>query len=285
MLYNYDQLVIPSFVLYIDNFLCNEGQAYTNTGSPLYPVMSSKYGLQYNIYSAPFRPWVSDSSVSGAYIPSGAYNGNTFLSRASGLKINFDNGQILVTGTLAQLTGLTGNYSVKDYSIRYTSESEDDILFNNKYTFIPKYSVNHPITGIAGNIVTLPAIFIKYEQGTSDSVQFGEGIVNTASSFRCIIVSDNEALLDNILGRIRDKTRKNFPIFNQSQLPYDYYGDLKSGNYNYLSLANNKIGYSYIASAKSAKFPETINLDIGRNLFGGWIDIETETYRNPDAII
>lgn len=279
MIPNFDQLIIPSFVLYVDNFLSVEGQAFTVTGGGLYPTIDPVKSPQFNIYSAPFRPWIADSSVSGAYIPSGIYNGNTFLSRTSGLNIDFQNGRIITSGISAPQ--LTGSYSVKDYSILYTSDTEEEILFNNKYSFVPKYNFNQPQAGITGNEITLPAIFVKYEEGENLSVELGEGLINTNSTFRCIVLADNEAILDNILGRIRDKTRKNFAIFRQSDLPYDYFGDLKNGNYNYINLVNNKVGYAYISSAKSAKFPETINLDIGRDIFGGYVDIITETYRNP----
>lgn len=282
MLYNFDQVLIPSFILWVDNFLCNEGQAYTNTGGPLYSVVNSLKGLQTNFYSSPFRPWVADSSVSGAYIPSGAYFQNTFIPRGtSGFGIDFQNGQVFMN---SQVSGLTGSYSVKDYCIKYTSLPEENLLFNTQYNFIPRYTFNQPTTGLTDNDVTLPVIFVKYDEGIQDAVQLGEGIVNTLSTFRCIILSEDAGLMENILGRIRDKNRSYFSVFNPSQLPFNYMGDIKNGNYNYLNLVNDQIGYSYVSSARSAKFPEIINLDIGRNVFGGYVDLTIETYRNPDAI-
>lgn len=275
----FDTTIVPSFTLWVDNLLGSQGQAFINNSGQLYPATDKRVG-DYFIYASPFRSWVSDSSVSGAQIPSGVYNNGTFIPRSSGLIIDFQNGRIL---SKQQYSNLTASYSFKELSVKYTSESEENILFNNTLKLQAQYN-NGPVTGINSATLTIPIVLIKYEPGTDEAFAFGNELKNTQNSFRCIIISDDEALLDGAMGILRDQTERIVALADPGQLPYTYYGDLKSGYYNYNDIINNKIGYFYIKSVGTQKFSEEVNVMISQNLWAGFADFEIETYRSRNGI-
>ena len=57
----YDNVVMSSFLLWLDHTLLSKGKAFTNTSSFFYDVNSLYNG--YNTYGSPFRQFVADESI------------------------------------------------------------------------------------------------------------------------------------------------------------------------------------------------------------------------------
>lgn len=278
---SFDDIIVPSFTLFIDNVLTSIGQGYTNNSGFFYPATDKRIA-NFNIYASPFRSFVADSSVAGATIPSGVYdNNNNFLTRNSGIIFDFQNGRVFTTGNYP---ALSGNYAFKDFTVKYTNQSEENIIFNDVYKLQPQYNTA-PNTGIDGDVTTVPVVFIKYEPGTDVPYTFGAEFRDNQASFRCVLLSDNSSLLDSAMGLLRDQTEKIVAISSPANLPYTYYGDLKSGYYNYNNVINNQTGYFFIKSVNTLKFTEAVNILIGRNLWGGFADFQVSTYRNRNQIL
>ena len=60
----FDNLLLSSLVLYYDNKILDKGTAYTNVTSQFYATSGDVNGLY--AYAAPFKPFVSDDSITNA---------------------------------------------------------------------------------------------------------------------------------------------------------------------------------------------------------------------------
>ena len=113
--------LMSSFYLWLDHELASVGQGFQVTSGRLYPVQDSNYG-GYNVYSSPFRQWITDSSVSGAVVPSGVYFNGTFIPKGSGVTINYNKGEVLLNTGLGRPNTITAQYAKKDFNIYYTDD-------------------------------------------------------------------------------------------------------------------------------------------------------------------
>ena len=128
----FDNKVMSSFFLWFDNKLLTKGEAYENTNGLFYSTSDEYYG--YQTYSSSYSQFVSDASIAGATIPVQLSVGGSPISVGSnGLyDINYLNGKAYFSAS--QTSTVSGNFSIKDFNIYLTNETEDQILFETKYT-------------------------------------------------------------------------------------------------------------------------------------------------------
>ena len=148
-----------SFFLWFDNFLLTKGEAFSNKTGEFFYYDDSRLDSTYKAYGSPFKQWVTDSSVTGATIPSGVYIGGNFSGRNDGVVLDFENGRGLISGSDTDLT-VTGEFSVKDFNVYITNDTEEDLVVENKYT------VNSRLPSAAYDYIqpyddVVPAIFIS----------------------------------------------------------------------------------------------------------------------------
>ena len=93
-----------SFFLWFDNFLLTKGEAFSNKTGEFFYYDDTRLDSTYKAYGSPFKQWVTDSSVTGATVPSGVYIGGDFSGRNNGVVIDFENGRALVSGSDEDLT-------------------------------------------------------------------------------------------------------------------------------------------------------------------------------------
>ena len=263
-------------MLWFDNKLLTKGEAFTNHSSLFYPTASHLSG---SFYSSPFRQFVSDYSVSGAIIPSGVYADTVFTSRGtSGLKIDFNNGRVIFNNGITPAV-VSGDYAIKDFNVYYTNEPEEQILFQTKYHLRPK--TFEALSGLEEGDKTFPSIFIKYNEGTNKPVAFG-GMDSSNVEFQTIVLADSNYGLEGVCSIFRDTARSNFGLFSGSQFPYDYYGDFKSGLFNYNDLINSgPCNGMYIHEVSVSKLSEKVNTDVNVKCFAAIIDFKLQIYRYP----
>ena len=275
----FDNKLVASFLLFIDNKILSKGNAYTNVSTRFYPSETKTLGL--TTFNAPYRQIVADTSISGANILSGIYVNNVFLNRGtSGLMLDFNNGRAIFTGSPSYST-ISGSYAIKDFNIYYTTDAEEHLLFETKFELKPK--VSQTITGLMEPSKSYPAVYIKYNPGQNEPFAFG-GQDETISEFRCIILSDSVFKLDAICSILRDVGKSYFPLLSSDELPFNEYGDIKSGDfYNYQTLTTNKAGNDiiYIEKAQIKKFREIVNNSINSQVFGAFADFRLSIPRYP----
>jgi hypothetical protein len=119
MIPQYNHNLVTSVILWLDNKICNDGQAYVNSSDLFYrQVDPSAPGYK---WSCPYQTLVFDSCVSGANIISGVYNSSgQFLTRASGITIDYINGRVLSPYDWGN--NLSGNYAYKEINTYFSTK-------------------------------------------------------------------------------------------------------------------------------------------------------------------
>jgi hypothetical protein len=271
--------LMSSFYLWLDHEVLERGEAFINYSGKLYTSPDPNFPNM-QVYGAPFRQWVYDSSVPNANIPSGIFVNGSYVARGvSGLNIDFNKGRAIISGSTSN--NVTANYSFKEYNIYYTDEREEKLLFEKAYNITPKVT---QVTGALGYLdAPYPCIFIKHRMGENIPYAFG-GEDSTQTMIRCIALASNSFSLDGLISILSDSARKVFPIINPNEFPFNYFGDFKTGNnFNYIDLCKNQ-SYSsivYIDRVTVSKLDEIDNAKINKKCVAALIDFELSDIRNP----
>lgn len=243
-----DNILMSSMIMWMDNILLTKGEAFQNYNSKFYPVTNIYNGFY--TYGLPFRQVVSDSSITGANLLSGVYVNNSFIAVGqSGLSgINPNNGQVYFGSDQSSNT-LSGIYAVKDFNIYLTSEPEEKLLFESQFQVRPK--TTQVATGLAIDSITYPCVFLKNNGGDNQPFALG-GQDNTIVQVRAIVVANNMFNLDAVCSILKDTARRYIPLVYNP--PFNNFGALNSGYYNYNSLVSN------ISLSNQAFYIEEVNI-------------------------
>ena len=134
MIEQFQHKLTSSFFLWFDNFLLKKGEAYSNKTGELFNYADPRLDSRYVAYGSPYKQWVTDSSISGAIIPTGvSVVGAGTSGRDDGVVFDFENGRALFSGSDTSMT-VTGEFAVKDFNVYLTNDTEDDLIVENKYT-------------------------------------------------------------------------------------------------------------------------------------------------------
>lgn len=283
----YENRVISSFLLWFDHTLLDKGEAYTNHSSKYYPVEASFYG--YTGYGAPFKQFVTDSSIVGATVASGVYVSGTAVSnfKETGenplVDINFNEGQVYFNTAIDSNAVVSGSYAIKDFNVYLTSKAEQEVLFEEKISLRP--STTQIETGLASNVATYPAVFIKNNGGENEPFALG-GQDATKTNLRAIVLSDSQFSLDALCSIFKDQARVYVPILSDEKYPLNALGGLKTGVYNYTELVSGIQDKVYLKNIEVSRFSlgymENLS-NTNPDVFKAMIDFELEGYRFPRA--
>lgn len=277
----YENRVMSSFMLWFDHVLLTKGEAFSNHGSDFYDVE----GLYYNYYTygAPFKQLIADESITDAKILTGVYIGNVFkeIGTTPLVDVNYSQGQVYLTPDTS-LT-VSGNYAVKDFNVYLTANAEQELLFENKINLRPNAS--QTITGLASEVATYPAVFIKNNGGENVPFAFG-GLDQTRVSLRAVVLADSQFDLDAVCSIFKDQARTMVPIISNENYPFNALGGTKNGVYNYEDLTED-IGHDsevYVSSVNISRFSlgymENLK-NTNPDIFKAIIDFELGAVRKP----
>lgn len=291
----FDNLVMSSFLLWFDHTLLKKGEGFFNKTTEFYDMPDKwNLGAAYNVYNAPFKQFVYDTSITGATVMTGvditdSVGGtNTyFLSSDAVVAINYEEGQVIIkTDELAgDISSVQGTYSVKEFAVKMTSEPEEKLLFETKYYNIPKFTQTIS-TGLHENEQPFPVIFLKHNGSMNNPGAIG-GQEMTEIDIRAIVVADSQFSLDAVCSIFRDSSDENFYLAAESELPINSLGSFKDDAvFNYENLISGKsVGGSnglYIDDAIVSKYGRMTDndlLDANVNIFGGIIDFKIKQFR------
>jgi hypothetical protein len=271
-----DNLLMSSMLMWMDHVILKRGEAYKNFSSQFYPVTNIYNGFY--TYGLPFKQIVCDSSISGANILSGVYINNNFknIGQNNLTGISPQNGQVYFTSGQGTNT-ISGNYAVKDFNLYLTNQPEEEILFESQYQARPK-TTQIP-TGLAIEAITYPCIFLKNNGGINQPFAFG-GQDNTQVLARAVIMADNMFNLDALCSILKDTARDYVPLINS---PFNNFGGLDSGYYNYDSLTQNiDVGANgfYISEVNVSKIFANLNAR-NNQVFPAFVDFTLNNIRYP----
>lgn len=268
-----DNILMSSMMLWIDNKILSKGQAFTNFSSNFYPIPNLINGFY--SYGLPFKQIVCDSSINGANLLSGVYINNNYTSPGSNnlTGINPNQGQIYFSSP--QNGQISGNFSVKDFNIYITSNPEENVLFESEYKVRPK--TVQTATGLAPNSLTYPAIFLKLNNSTNTPFAFG-GMDQTNIDVRAIVLAENTFSLDAVSSILRDTSRGHIPIIENQ--PFNSFGGLSNGYYNYNTLSQSSNMSFYIKDVSVSKIFYAGSKS-NYSIFPGIVDFTLENIRYP----
>ena len=107
---------------------------------------------------------------------------------------------------------------------------------------------------------------------------------STQTMIRCIVLASNSFSLDGLISILSDSARKVFPVLNPNDFPFNYFGDLKTGNsFNYTNLCKNQpqSNLVYIDRVTVSKLDEVDNAKINKKCVAALIDFELSDVRSP----
>jgi len=286
----FDHQVMQSFLLWFDNALLLEGEAYTNTSGQYYDIYD-QYDDHYS-YALPYKQIVSDHSVTGAldYIPTGVYLGGNFITPSGSpgpdaydafRDIDYSNGTVnFVSG---QSDTITSVYSVKDFSTYLSSETEEKLLFETKYKL--SSDVIQSVSGLAPKEVTYPVAFVLNKGSRNEGFTFA-GMDQTIMDIRVLVLADSQFDLDGVGSIFRDKVQTHVAMLKASENPFNVFGGYKNYvPFNYTGVINSKgvIDRLYINEV-AVSSTDRLGSEVSNNnpdIFFGIIDFEAIAYRYP----
>lgn len=236
----YQNLVMSSFVLYLNNLLLSKG-GYTNVGTRFYPSNTIFNG--YSAYNAPYKPINFDSSYSTTVMTGVYVNGSYLTLNQSGYAgVDFNRASVYFTGSNTPIISVvSGNYSIPEYNILFPAP-DISMIFENKMALVNrnKTPLNTANTGLNSSEITYPVIFVRSESFSNKPHEFG-GVDLTTTSIGCYIFSDNAYSFDAIRSIFADEKYQYFALFDTGELPTNNINSLKSiysGGFNYTGIAN-----------------------------------------------
>lgn len=276
----YDNLTISSFLLWADHKLIKDGSGYISTSSLFYPVSQTYNG--YYTYASPFKQFAYDSSA-GAPVMTGVYLNNTFITTGqSGLaQIDYNNGRLYFTGALTN-PRISGNFAIKDFNIHLTTENEVKLLLETKFEVRP---VRGQVpTGLESNQYTYPCIYIKQSESYNEPYFLG-GTRCTKQTILAYVLSDSEFKLQAVKSLFRDQCEAYIPILSLENQPFNQFGGLKSGSFNYTGASAGKIDIGsglfvrkvYSSDLNARRFVDF--KDLNPEVFKGLLQFEIEHVR------
>jgi hypothetical protein len=267
-----------SFFLWFDNYLLTKGQAYTNTTGRFFNYIDERLPTGDKTFGSAYKQWVNDSSIAGATIPSGVYVNGVFSGRNSTLVLDFENGRAIST-QIPTGSSVTGSFSVKDFNVYFSNETEEDLIIENKYDINSRIVINSE-NYISPYDQVIPAIFLSLDGSSNKGFAFG-GMEETTISAKAVILAENNYQLDGVLSIFTDSRNEVFPIIPMSGHPVNEYGDLKTGYYSYLNLKN-QYGTNtnfYINNAITSKLTDKVRKSLANDIYVGFIDFEIQQHR------
>jgi len=289
MITQFENKLVSSFILYIDNQVLKKGQAYTVQSVNFNKVDDSFQvnGVDYYTFNSPFDQLVSDISI-----PSGGFSGisingqNLNLGVSGFYGINYDGGQIYFTGS--QYTGSTvaATGCIKDFNIYLNNYTEEELLFETKFEIRAKSTdqVVNSSSSLGSKYIAYPAIFIRMESANGEDFALG-GLDKMISNFRCLVLADNTFSLDAACSILKDLRKTEFSIIDPSVLPYSNFGAITGSGYNYNTQVNNQTDKSLIWDVSVSKIAFSDNRIKLTNpqVCSAIVDFEVYSFRNPRA--
>ncbi len=276
----FSDLTLLSVYQWADNYLLQNGQAFTNVTTQLYYQADPVLDPQYVAYAAPFRSWVWDSGVSGANIINGVSGSITLGRGQSGTLIDFVNGRVLLPAAAGTGQLISGSYAFKDFNLYFANQTAETMVFANKYYLNARFTPTgglpptqwNPLTN-SYNMVT-PCIFVTNANVENKPFIFG-GVYNTTTTISLNVLAENMGQLEGCLSLFTDAQDVAFVQTTPAQWPLNFYNDYKNGSgYNYVSLVQQfgtPANQYNITSVKVSKVSDYAKMD--ESTFLGLVDI------------
>ena len=273
-----------SFMLWADHTLLDRGQAFTVTGGSLTYYSDTQLPSHLSAWGSPFKEWVTDSSVSGAYVPSGFYVDGSFQAPSGEyFNMDFQNGRVLTSG-ITSSQSITGQYSVKDFNLYLTNQDEESLVVevcqnsNNAFNVVGTDISTPYLPPYAQKI---PAIFVNIQSQKNEPLALG-GTDQSKIRANMVVFAKDPYQLDGVLGLFADTSDEVLRELSLETSPLNEWGGLKNNNYSYTDLvAASGGGNIFIDEVETSKMTDSLRRGLKTELYVGFVDFNCAQYRNP----
>jgi len=289
-----------SFALWLDHYLLVRGEAFSNRQGDLYYTPDERLPMYpedndgFISYNSEYKQWVYDSDVKDAEIPSGVYidTGDgiyNFCERGqSGLMIDFDNGRVLLSGQYFpsnyNTLQINADFAVKDVNIYLADDTEENLVLEKKYNVNSRSTPNYGKgIGLPAYEQVAPAAFASMERSVNTPFAFG-GEDLTHLYYRVVFFAQDLYQLDGVMSLCTDAYNAGIKNLGYDQHPFNEYGDLKTGYYNYREAVQNcdhPGAIMFIDDAKASKISDKLTRTTNPDLYLGFVDFEINQARFP----
>ena len=272
--------VTTSFVMWLDYHLPNFTEAFSNKSGKYYYQDDPTLDSDYYAYASPYKQWVYDSGITNTDIPTSISGSRgTLYTRESGVKFDFENGRVLLPTADFPTTGsFSGSFSVKDFNLYLTNETEEHLIIENKYEANSRFSQNE--SGIKPYDPVVPCIFILSNEGKNTPFAFG-GEDLTRMYYRLVVFAENLYQLDGALSALNDCHERCFNDVGYSVYPMNEYGDLKESGFSYSDAVKGNTDFICIDKVFTSKISKDVSRKNNPSLFLGFVDMELIKARFP----
>lgn len=268
--------VVTSVMLWFENFFLSKAEAYsTETGKFTY-YQDIALPPNYKAFGSEYKQTVYDSSLTGAYIPSGVYVNGTF-SGFNNSTLIFDhlNARIIASG-ISSTANITGRFSPKEIGVYFTNDTEESVILNVQEKL--NQNVANPHEFYTPYEQKLPAIYIGNQSMQNKPFAFG-GMNETITKTTAVIIANEAYELDCILSVFADSYNENIPICDFDSQPLNEFGSLKSGYYSYNDIKNKYKEHLFVKNVNSSKMSDKVKANLLKQFYIGFIDFELSTHR------
>lgn len=276
MIPQFSNSALSSFLFYSEDRLLSKGEAYINYTSKLYYTPDSTLN-GYIGYSAPFKQWVYNQNITGANIINSISGSINLSANQSGMKIDYENGRVLVPSSFGTGLNISGSYAFKELNFYQSTETEEALLTQNKYALNSRFISQAPRNGIEPHTQVTPAIFINTTRADTNAFALG-GLQNTEISISAIILAETQFQLDAVLDIFSESKDKCFPQLSVYDDPIDEYGSVKTtlypSGYNYGNIISEKGtpgNLFYVNDVYTSKVSD--NIKFNPRLYVGMADV------------
>jgi len=281
--------VVTSFALWLDHVILSRGEAFQNIESTFYYQNDDRLDPDFVSFASPHKQWVTDSSVQGAEVISKInLNGKEIEKNKLGIRYDYNNGRVLLPRTIANASSaVDGRYSVKDFNVYITDQTEEELLIETKFDKNSRFDQD-VFGGVKPYDQVVPAIFCSYEEGINSPFAFG-GHDMTSSQIRCVVFAESSFQLDGIFSILKDFNTTTIANVGFNEHPLNEFGDLKYGVYDYADLSdryyNNKNAQCimHVDGVRVSKIKDRIAKQSHPGLYLGFIDFDIRAFRYPRA--
>lgn len=231
-----------------------------------------------SIWQSAFHNFVYESGTTSLPSPtviSGVYVNGVFMSRGSGLHIDFENGRVIFDNPIATTGIVQGNFSYKEYTF---VKPDNEVAFKSETKYVENSKVYINPFPASPDTIYLPALFIEIEQGNEIPFEFG-GPKTTKPLFKITLLGSNQTHLERIAGEVSRIATTSVPVVAVHLGPkFDQFGDLIEP-YGFCPWYAQSQNFAYVESVKYSRLFLISDENQEPELFGGAINIEISAIR------
>ena len=275
-----DQLIVPSFYLFIDDTITRFGQAYHDDTQVFTYSDTNDRPQGFLSYFSEDRQFLTNKEDVPNYVWINGVKVYQNFDEEQKLLIDYDKGRILVSDNVGTSATISGDFPTKEVNIYLTNQTQEQLLINSEFN-VSGDAYLKTTGGMGERRYTIPAVFLSNNSSDNKPFAFG-GMEDSSYQITATIISDNLYEAEATSSLLRDCSSRSFKKIPFEAFPYGAFGSLKSHPYTYTGLVNSS-GYDcvFIEKAKSYRYSDSLASKISKDLYISAVEFTISDPRMP----